>query len=141
APASPAPAPLKPRATEITLPPRGEIGHPPSEPEQRSGWNPDPGILSAKELAQAFQLDFNPQQEAPPRRRLVRGVLTFLVLALIGFTGLMLLWTDLREQTFAWAGRTTDSIQHYIASRTKKPDKSAELATPAPDPARVRATV
>jgi hypothetical protein len=118
---APAPPPPKPKAMDFTLPPReerGEIGHPP-EPDRRTEWHPDPGILSAKELAQAFQLDFAPETRPPRRGRLLRGILTLLMLTIIGFTGLMLLWGDLREQTFAWLTRTSDSIQHYFSRPAK----------------------
>jgi hypothetical protein len=148
---APAPPPPKPQAMDFTLTPRGEreepgeIGHPP-EPDQRTEWHPDPGILSAKELAQAFQLDFTPETRPPRRGRLLRAILTLLVLAIIGFTGLMLLWGDLREQTFAWLNRTSDSIQSYFSrgaktSTQQSTEPIAAAALPSTQPTAVKPMV
>ena len=112
------------------LTPRGEIGHPP-ENEPRTEWHPDPGILSAKELAQAFQLDFNPEMQVPPRHRLLRGSLTALVLAIVGLSGLLLLLPDLRGPAWTWAGGVGDSVQRFF-SRSSKSAKPADANAVSP---------
>jgi hypothetical protein len=160
-PASLAPAPKPPlklsppeaprrKPSDITLPPRGEIGHPPGV-EPRSDWHPDPAILSARELAQAFQLDFNVDEPPPRRRRALRALLTFLVLGALALTGVMLIWTDLREQTFAWLGHASATVQGYFqgsgrSARAVDPPPAAAPAQldapkPATQPIRLRATV
>jgi len=168
----PPPAPPRPSAMEITLNPRNEVGHPPDptealeEPRPTRGtlprvepvkaprqqqWNPDAGILSAKELAQAFQLDFGPQMNPPRRGKFLRGIVTFVILAGIGLTGLMLVWPDLREQVFTSARALAVTAQERFnkggGDKAQSPAAAAGDAIPGADvdtaqpPKRLQATV
>src|SRR4051812_9918313 len=79
-PQSPAPSPAAPTAGRN----REQHREPPAD-EPRTEWHPDPGILSAKELAAAFQLDFTPSTGPSRPRRVARTFALLLLLAAIGF--------------------------------------------------------
>jgi hypothetical protein len=90
---------------------------------------PDDGILSAKELAAAFQLDFNPQVEDPieparPRaasRRPGRALAALLLLGAIAGGGVLAARPDYREKSFAWVTSTFASIRNSISPAKPAP--------------------
>jgi hypothetical protein len=99
---------------DLTLPARAEAGRSaPARAEEPAAerkheqtqsptmqWHPDPEILSAKELAAAFKLDFNPRT---PRTgaRLGRTALTLVVLGAITASVMLYLRPDERERLSA----------------------------------------
>lgn len=102
--------------------------------------NPDDGILSAKELAAAFQLDFNPDAPVvvnPPapraRRSPKRALAALILLAAIGCGAVLFARPDYREKSLAWISSTYGSIKNSIS-----PGKPANPMpwdnTPAPKP-------
>jgi rubrerythrin len=108
------------------------------------------GILSAKELATAFQLDFHPQageESAEPvagRKRSPATILAvLLLLAVIAGAVVLYLNPTYREKAYGWASSTVTSIKNSVSSSNKPPQKmtwenspppKADDATPAPQP-------
>jgi hypothetical protein len=94
--------------------------------------SPDDGILSAKELAAAFQLDFNPAAptsieptEPRARRRPLRVLAAVMLLAIIAGGGVLLARPDYRDKSVAWFNSTFASIRNSI-----NPPKPAPKSMP-----------
>jgi hypothetical protein len=118
------------------------------EEEFPRDWKPDAGILSAKELAAAFQLDFNPStSKAPavepiaPVRRRSGGKIFALLLALAagGGAALMYFKPEYRQQAMGqwnnltgWVHSKWDSL-----SAPKKPNPLDDLKNSNETPVRV----
>jgi hypothetical protein len=119
----------------------------PTQDESRRPRNPDDGILSAKELAAAFQLDFNPQVEptmpsAPVARqhrppRVFKTLVVLIFLAAIGAGAAIYVKPEYRAKANVWMNHAFASSKHYLASTvTDKKSSSAKStaeksATPA----------
>ncbi len=111
---------------------------PPSAPaaaqdDTRRPFNPDDGILSAKELAAAFQLDFNPQIETPMPAaqqeshnppRVLKTLVVLFFLAVIGAGAVVYIKPEYHDKATAWINQQLKSSKHYLASATDK--KSAD---------------
>ena len=89
---------------------------------------PDDGILSAKELAAAFQLDFNPtpptsNDPAEPRRkrRPARALAMLILLAVIACGGVLFARPDYRDKTVAWVSTTFASIKNSVSPAKPAP--------------------
>lgn len=88
------------------------------------------GILTAKELATAFQLDFQPKP-APPRKRR-RSAKTLLVLILLGGVGAGVtayLRPDLRDQSVEWVRRYSAQIKARLEAQRNQQSPAAEPTT------------
>jgi len=98
--------------------------------DDRRQRNPDDGILSAKELAAAFQLDFNPgAAPATPaaavprakRRRPVRALVTLILLAAIGGGAVLYAKPDYRAKTMTWVNGAIATVKNTMSQSGKPP--------------------
>lgn len=132
---SPAPAPASPAPKPIPMP-LPAADHPPSplikpSPTDRAV---EP-MLSPKDLAAAFSLDFNAASQSPdfpPRRRgrlVTRIILLLLLLGIIGFVAAVAFNPRLRRQTLEPASRYVDQWMDRWRSATP-----AQHTLPAPTP-------
>lgn len=113
---------------------------PPQNDELAKRRDPNDGILSAKELAAAFQLDFNP--DAPvvvspstprSRRSPKRALAALLLLAAIGCGAVLFARPDYREKSVAWLSSTYGSIKNSV-SPSKPANSMPWDNAPAPKP-------
>ncbi|HEX3355623.1 MAG TPA: hypothetical protein VHS31_01485, partial [Tepidisphaeraceae bacterium] len=96
------------------------------------------GILSAKELATAFQLDFHPQpadatdEPVARRKRSPLTVLAMLILLAL-IVGAVVLYVNpaYREKAYSWASNTVASIKSSVSSSNKPASKMAWDSSPA----------
>jgi len=110
----PAPAAIEPIAATAALPqpPQGDLALRRSN-EMRPAT--DAGILSAKELAAAFQLDFQPAAESSSHKRSILRTLVLLIfLALLGGIIFLYLRPEYRAPVQAWFDERFDSVKTYV---------------------------
>ena len=140
------PALAGPQATDLV------VTGPEVTPEVPGPMRPrEDGILSAKELATAFQLDFHPQASDAPEEPAVRKkrgpaaiLAVLLLLAVIAGAVVLYLNPGYREKAYGWASNTVTSIKNSVSSSKKPPQKmawddpsqqpKAEDPTPTPQP-------
>lgn len=148
APAQPKPAPAPQRApVPIPQPPSPvPLSKKPAAPELPGG-RPRNGalrrgeeILTARELAAAFQLDFAPANERSKGgewqpRKLGRKVALVAVLLLIaGVVGAFVKRPDWRDNASAWASDTYASVKDVVASASTNSKSTTAPTKPAPQP-------
>ncbi len=121
------------------------------KPPERTFSKPDASILSAKELAAAFQLDFQPAPQAPPLTKpkpapqkppgkshpVLRTFVLLIFLAAIGGVTFFYLKPEYRDPALAWVQNTYASVKATIQSKTKStpaatPPQTQAPATPTP---------
>jgi len=106
----------------------------------RAGWNasprppadPDNAILSARDLAAAFQLDFNPKSMRRRRKWFKKLLAALILIALGGGVVYLIANEDARTATFAWTQQRYATVREAIVSRVQAPpieDKPAPVAT------------
>ena len=120
---APGPA-ARPSRSESPSPSR-ELLAPPARrrTSQRRTRSPE-GILSAEDLATAFQLDFTP---TTGRRRIGvrRAALAVLLLAISGGALVLILNADYRDRARVWFSETSSSVRNAVTGRTETPVRAA----------------
>lgn len=108
-------------------------------------------ILSAKELAAAFQLDFNPPPKsrgpvvetkplaargasAPKRFGALKAIVVLIFIAAAAVAIVLTLRQDLRERSFAWASAKWASIKTTLDAPANKPETPTGTPTVKPTP-------
>ena len=101
--------------TELLAPPASRT-RPASKPHRTV----DDGILSARDLATAFQLDFTPN----PRPRPGSARRTMLVIALLAISAgaiVLIANPDYRDKARAWFGEKTSAVRGMVTGRATPP--------------------
>jgi hypothetical protein len=119
------------------------------KPPERTFSKPDAGILSAKELAAAFQLDFQPNPQAAPTataqlpaprptkpagksRPVLRTFVLLIFLAAIGGVTFFYLKPEYREPALAWVQKNYASVKNSIEGKVKSTPPAMGTSTQAP---------
>ena len=95
-------------------------------PRQRTA---DDGILSAQDLATAFQLDFKPEPGGTGGVR--RAIIVILLLAISAGAIVLIINQDLRDQARVWASQKSMAIRGMITGRTGTKPVEPVASTPA----------
>ena len=128
---SPSPAPRRepspvmrdevPQRTDLLAPSRHRAAASAAAARPRTA---DDGILSARDLATAFQLDFTPEGRRRPGG-LKRVALVALLLAVSGGAILLMVSQDYRDSAYVWLSSTSTAVRSMVTGRTPTPPPSA----------------
>jgi hypothetical protein len=116
------------------------------KPPERTFSKPDASILSAKELAAAFQLDFQPAPQAPAPAKpapskppgkshpILRTFVLLIFLAAIGGVTFFYLKPEYRDPAIAWVQKNYANVKTSLQSKMKHAPPAMETSTQAQGP-------